>query len=416
MNRKPGPDLTITILALALTVAGLLTIWDAGYARAAVNGLVLPREFQSQAMFLVLAVLAGIGAAKVPANFWKNAAIPGMIASIVLLVMVELPVVGKEIGGARRWIDLKLFTIQPAEFAKFGAILFLAFILTVRKPWKEPRVRNFGDRVDRVWMPTVGRGLVLTLPVLIAVFLIEKEPDLATAMVIVATMIAMMVLGGVRWKSVITFCALGVAVVGVMLYKESYRLERITNHADRWSAKNIETIGYQTTQSEMALAAGGAVGVGLGEGRAKYKLPAPTTDFILATVGEEFGLIGSLAIIGGLGVLTWRIMLLGLQRRDPFDRLMMCGVAVWMGVQATTNIMMANGTLPPIGIPLPFFSYGGSSLLSLWIAVGACQSVLNRSDASAVAEDEEEPKRRLGRPKPVRAAIEEDDRRVAGYR
>lgn len=393
MNRRPGPDLLIYVLAAVATVIGLLAIWDSGYARAAVNDQVLPREFWMQGIYAVLAVLLGWGASKVPAQGWKKLAVPGLILSVALLVLVELPGIGKEIGGARRWIGVGPMTVQPAEFAKLGAILFLAWILSTRPVWKEPKVRNFAERLDRVWIPKLGRGLAILIPVGTVVFLIEREPDMATAMVIVFSMFALFVLGKVTWKSIVTLGVCGIAMIGGMLLKEGYRMERITNHAARWESQNIEATGYQTTQSEMALAAGGVIGVGLGEGRAKHKLPAPTTDFILATIGEEFGLIGSMGVILLLGVLTMRIFQLGMTRKDDFDKLALCGIAAWIGVQSATNIMMANGYFPPIGIPLPFFSYGGSSLLALWMAVGVSQSILSRKARVKASEGEETDRR-----------------------
>lgn len=389
MIRKPNPDPLLYVLAGIATLIGLFAIWDAGYARAAVNGLILPREFFMQVAFAVISVAGCFLISKAKPKVWEKIAMPGFVFCLILLLMVELPVIGKEIGGARRWIDLKIITLQPAEFAKLATILAFAFLLSVRKPWKEPVVKSFAQRLDRIWGPKFMRGLLLLGPLGVAVFLIEREPDMATAMVIVFTAFFMMVLGGVTWKSISTMALCGIALVGFLLMNQGYRMERITSHADRWSSQNLETIGYQTTQSEMAQAAGGLIGVGIGEGRAKHKLPAPTTDFILATIGEEFGLIGSLVVIGVLAALTFRLLQLGLARSDSFGRLVLCGCALWIGVQSATNVMMANGYAPPIGIPLPFFSYGGSSLLSLWAAIGVCQSIISQPAIadSAVIED-----------------------------
>jgi cell division protein FtsW len=133
--------------------------------------------------------------------------------------------------------------------------------------------------------------------------------------------------------------------------------------------------GYQTVVSETALARGGLFGVGIGNGIAKHKLPAPTTDFVLATVGEEFGLLGVLVVVGLLAVVTWRLFWLAARAPDTFSRLALVGMAVWIGIQTCTSVTMVNGTLPPIGIPLPFVSYGGSSLLALWMGVGISMSV-----------------------------------------
>jgi cell division protein FtsW len=188
----------------------------------------------------------------------------------------------------------------------------------------------------------------------------------------------MLVLGGVSRGSLLTLVSLGVLAVGLLVVLEPYRMERILHHGDRWSAENIEGIGYQTTQSEAAMASGGVFGVGLGEGRAKHTLPAPTTDFVMATVAEEAGLVGALTVTVLMGGIVWRMMVLARRTDDRFGKLVIGGVATWVGVQACTNVMMTNGFVPPIGVPMPFVSAGGSSLMALWMALGACQSVLRQ--------------------------------------
>src|SRR5262249_19776069 len=161
------------------------------------------------------------------------------------------------------------------------------------------------------------------------------------------------------------------------------RISRILNHDARWSEENIEGSGYQTTQSEAAMARGGLFGVGLGEGRAKHTLPAPTTDFIMTTVAEETGLVGALIRARPAGGISGRLMWLGRGTSDRFGKLVLGGTAGWIGVQACTNIAMANGFAPPIGVPMPFVSAGGSSLIALWMAVGACQSVIKEDPQEA---------------------------------
>ena len=137
----------------------------------------------------------------------------------------------------------------------------------------------------------------------------------------------------------------------------------------------------------------GMIGVGLGEGRAKHTLPAPTTDFILATVGEEFGLVGSLAVIGLLGIITYRLYRTGASHKDMFAKLVLTGTATWIGVQTVVNVMMVNGHFASIGVPLPFFSYGGTSLLAIWMAIGISQSV-----ATITPKEAESPKSAATRP------------------
>ncbi|MFM9872681.1 MAG: FtsW/RodA/SpoVE family cell cycle protein, partial [Fimbriimonadaceae bacterium] len=168
-----------------------------------------------------------------------------------------------------------------------------------------------------------------------------------------------------------------VVLAGAAIIDKPYRVTRLLSHADRWSDSKIDSIGFQTTQSETALAMGGILGKGFGQGRAKYTLPEPTNDFILATIGEEAGLIGSLVVIGLLGFIVMRLYNHGMQRIDRFEKLMLVGVSCWIGIQTILNVMVANGFLPVMGVPLPFFSAGGSSLFALWLALGVSQSVIS---------------------------------------
>ncbi len=390
ITRKSQPDWVLTSLAVLATILGILAIWDAGYARSAVAGQVLPREFWMQGLFAVVSISAAYVCYRIRHETWRRIAVGGLVATIVLLFLVEIPGIGKEIGGAVRWIDLKFFLLQPAEFAKLAVVLFLAYVLAKRKPLPKLKKtpRHIGEKIDWVIMPWLGRVAFL-IPVAAIIVLIEMEPDLATAMIIAFATFVMLVVGGVSKKSLALLVICSITVVGAMTIKEPYRMARITNHAHRWDESNIDGPGYQTTQSETALARGGLTGVGLGNGRAKHTLPAPTTDFILATIGEEFGLIGSLVVVGLICAIALRMAMLGFQRKDPFGKLVLVGIASWIGIQAATNVMMANGFFPPIGIPLPFFSYGGSSLLSLWMAIGVAQSILvNRiSEKEVLIED-----------------------------
>lgn len=406
MKKTARADTALTLAALVATLFGLFAIWDSGYARAAANGQLLPREFIYQAVIAVVSVAVGLWIGKFDSAKLRKFAKVGLVVSFVLLVMVELPVIGKEINGAKRWIGFGPFTIQPAEFAKVTCILFLAAALAGRAEWKQPRVRDWFEWMDKVFVPKLKRAWPLLCVLGVAV-MIELEPDLATASVIVLTTGMMLYLGRVSKKSLLTLSTVVIVVLGLLILKEPYRLARLSNHGDRWSEANIESIGYQTTQSEMAFASGGMIGVGLGEGRAKHTLPAPTTDFVLATVGEEFGLIGSLFVIGLLGFITWRLYAASLRREETFGRLVLGGTATWIAVQTVVNVTMVNGHLTAIGVPLPFFSYGGSSLLAMWAAIGLCQAV---NASPEVVKEAAEPKGRESakfatRQEPVRERV-----------
>lgn len=376
-------------LCLAASLLGLVAIWDAGYARIGAGGPVLPRELRYQAVYLVIAVLVGWGCTRIPRASWRWLGWVGLVGSFGLLVAVRLPGIGHTIGGAQRWIKLGSLTVQPSEFIKLAAIMFLAAMMASHEPWKirKKAFRNFGERIDRVWLPKFKRALPLFLVLALAV-MVERQPDLATAAVIVVGSVGIIAVAGVTRKSLLILAAASVVLVSLAVVEQPYRLERLTTHAARWEPENVRGKGYQTVISETALARGGIFGVGLGEGAAKHRLPAPTTDFVLTTVGEEFGLVGSLFVVALLGMVCWRLFWLAARAPDRFGRLALVGIGVWVGVQTCTNVLMVNGSLPPIGIPLPFISAGGSSLLALWMAVGLSMTMAGEQSRKEVQKPE----------------------------
>lgn len=369
-------DPVLFVLALCATILGMLWIFDAGYARALMNekGLV-PNEFRSQFIFAIVAIPASMIAAAVTPDRWRRISRGFWVVCFVLLLAVEK--FGREMNGAKRWLGTGSFTIQPAEFVKLAAVLYLAAVFVDRKAWpkKIPRRRDWAQWMDTVAGPKLKRAMP-AIWILIAVLLIEKEPDMGTGMVVAAAAFAMFIPGGVTRKSILAAVVLAGFGAGAMVYKEPYRLDRIVNHVHRWKGENVDDIGFQTVQSELAMASGGVLGVGIGNGRAKHVLPATTTDFIMATVGEESGLLGSLATLGLVGGIVWRLFYQARRASSRYGMLVLYGVASWFGFQACVNVMMANGFLPAIGIPLPFISSGGSSLIALWLALGVCQSAL----------------------------------------
>lgn len=373
-KRLSLPDPILFFLALATTIVGLFLIFDAGYARSIASGDgPIPREFKMQVLFAVASLGIGLLCARIPIDLWKRLAVPGFGLCVALLLAVK--VIGVEMNGAKRWLDLGPFNLQPSEFAKFGVIAYLAFVFCQRKPWVErtKRFKHWAQWLDAVAVPKMVRAWPALL-VLFVVVMIEFEPDLGTAAVVAAVAYAMFWLGGVSWKSMLAITIIGLSGVAALTIKEPYRVDRILNHSQRWQPDHVDDVGYQTTQSEAAMASGRLLGVGIGSGRAKHIMPAATTDFIMATVGEEFGLLGSLTVIGLLAALTLRLIILARRSPSRFGQLILLGTAAWFGIQSCTNILMANGTVPPIGIPIPFISSGGSSLIALWIALGVCQA------------------------------------------
>lgn len=378
-------------LGMLATTIGLIVIFDAGFARAIAQGALAPREFFMQLVFWPLGILVGFGLSKVKPERWQRLAPAIWAVTFIALILVFVPGLRAPQNGALRWIKSGPLLIQPAEFAKITVILFLASVLADRKRWpaKIKRAKTVADWMDRIVVPKLGRA-VPALIVLAASALIIKEPDLGTGAVLVFVMFIMLWLAGVTSKSMMALLAICCLGVYGAVKAEPYRMERITHHAERWNEENMDDVGFQTVQSELAQASGGLIGVGPGAGRAKHVLPATTTDFIMATVGEEFGFIGALVVLSILLALVLRLFWLSSRAPTRFGMLVLAGVGTWIAIQTCTNIMMANGLLPAIGIPLPFVSSGGSSLIALWMGLGLCQSAL--TPAKVLAKDKEEGK------------------------
>lgn len=380
-------DPILVVMALAATLLGLVMVFDAGYARSIRDGKgAIPPEFISQLIFLGPALVAGWVCARLRPNFWEKAARPIWIMTVIALAAVLVPGIGYEMGGASRWFKVGRFTVQPAEFAKVAVILYLAAAFANRKAWpKKVKVpKSFALRMDSIWIPKLVRAMP-AIWVGVALVLTELEPDLGTGFIIAVVAFALMWAGGVSRRSLAWSVGLAALAVLVMIQLQPYRLERFTAHGTRWEAGNLDGIAYQTVQSELAMASGGTFGVGIGAGRAKHVMPAATTDFVSATLAEEFGFLGWLAVVALLGGLTYRLAVQATRAPTRFGQLVLIGFAAWIGVQSVLNLTMANGLLPAIGIPLPFISSGGSSLLALWLAVGMSQAAL----APAVAKQEE---------------------------
>ena len=373
MVERSFPDPVTVWLALLATAIGVAMVADAGFARAVrLENRPVSTETLKQLVFGVAGFFAASWVARQPIERVKRWAGPAFAVCLVALALVFVPGLGVARNGASRWIGLGPLDIQPAEFAKVVCVVFLAAGLAVRKPWK-PNMRSHNALGRFVW-PKIQR-MAPALWVLVAVALIEFEPDLGTAAVVAATAFAMCWMAGAHWKTLVGGVAVAGVVVCALLIKEPYRLERFQEHFTRWDGLNMDGVAYQTVQSEIAMATGGLYGVGLGQGRAKHLLPAATTDFIPATIAEEVGFLGMVAVIAVLGFLALRLFRLAQAAQTPFQALLLGGVASWIGVQTVVNVIMANGFMPAIGIPLPFVSYGGSALIAYFAALGIVLNV-----------------------------------------
>ncbi len=304
------------------------------------------------AMWLGIAGVGALLAYQVPLSVWEKSARPLFVASLVLLALVLVPHVGKVVYGARRWISAGPLSFQPSELAKFTILLYAADYM-VRK--MEDKERFF----RAVWPMGAATAIVGVL--------LLAEPDMGAFMVIAVIAMGILFLGGVnaRMFFLIVFVLLG--AFAAIIASSQWRRERIFAYLDPWSETNALAKGYQLTHSLIAIGRGEIFGVGLGGSVEKLNwLPEAHTDFLLAVIGEEFGLVGVLLVIGLFFWLVKRMMDIGRQAialDRVFAGLVAQGVAVWMGFQAFINMGVNLGALPTKGLTLPLMSYGGSAIL-----------------------------------------------------
>lgn len=359
--RVLGFDQVLVWVTVALLAWGLVMVYSASialpddpkFARYAHTHF-LTRHVMS----LLIAFVAALIAFQVPVAAWEKMAPWLFVLSLVLLVAVLIPHVGKGVNGARRWIALGVMNFQPSELAKF-AILLYASDYMVRK-------MDVKEHFFRAVMP-------MGIAIAVVGLLLLAEPDMGAFMVIAVIAMGILFLGGVNARMFFLIAAILVVAFGLMIALSDWRRERIFAYLDPWSEKHALGKGYQLSHSLIAIGRGEIFGVGLGGSVEKlHWLPEAHTDFLLAVIGEEFGLIGVLTVIGLFLWMTRRIMHIGRQAialDRVFAGLVAQGVGIWMGFQAFINMGVNLGALPTKGLTLPLMSYGGSAILINLVAL-----------------------------------------------
>jgi cell division protein FtsW len=293
----------------------------------------------------------------IPMQVWQNLGPLMLFAGLALLIVVLIPGVGYEVNGSTRWVRVGFMNLQVSEPARLCFLMYLAGYL-VR--------RNKALREEFVGF--LRPMLVLTL----ACVLLLKEPDFGAAIVLLATAMTMLFVAGARIRDFVLFFTVAVLAVVALTITAPYRMKRLTGFLDPWS--DPYDSGFQLTQSLIAIGRGEWFGVGLGDSVQKlFYLPEAHTDFVFAVFAEEFGLLGSLVLIGLFLALLWRVFRLGIRAHDAarfFEAYMAIGLGTWLGLQAFINVGVNMGLLPTKGLTLPLISYGRSSLIITMISVG----------------------------------------------
>jgi cell division protein FtsW len=359
--RVLGFDQTLLWVCVALLAWGLVMVYSASIAlpdNPRFKNYTQTHFLLRHAIAIAVAFVAALLAFQVPMETWEKYSGWLFIFSVALLMLVLVPFIGKGVNGARRWISVGIMNFQPSELAKL-AIVFYASSYMVRKM----------DVKENFWRAVLPMGVAVAL---VGVLLL-LEPDMGAFMVIAIVAMGILFLGGVNVRMFALIAAVLLVAFGLMILTSEWRRERIFAYLNPWDEKHALGKGYQLSHSLIAIGRGEVFGVGLGGSVEKlHWLPEAHTDFLLAVIGEEFGLVGVLCVLGLFFWMIRRIMHIGRQAialDRVFAGLVAQGVGVWMGFQAFINMGVNLGALPTKGLTLPLMSFGGSAILLNVVAI-----------------------------------------------
>lgn len=333
---------------VVLSFFGVLMVYDSSVAIAI-------RDFSNQYYYvteqlkwLIIGFIGLIIASKVPYKIWYHVALPLLFGTLFLLLAVFIPRIGIQAMGAHRWINFGIFVLQPAELTKFSIIIYLS-------AWfSQPEKKRF---LSFLLLMAMTVGLVLL------------EPDLGTAVIIMAIAFVLYFFSGAPVKHFLLMIPILIAGVLILALVAPYRVQRLTTFLN--PQRDPLGSSYQIRQVLLGLGSGGWTGVGIGKSREKYEyLPEANTDSIFAIIGEEIGFIGASATILAFLFIIWRGFRIASRSPDSFARLLALGVSSWIAIQTIINLGAMVGLLPLTGVPLPFISYGGSNFIIALVAMG----------------------------------------------
>lgn len=353
----------------ALTGLGLVMVLSASSIHSLeTNGSsfsIVLRQF----IFLLVAAPLGFLAARAPLNAWRLLARFSLLGSILLLGLLQIPGMGNSVNGNRNWIGFGPIIFQPSEFAKFFMILWAASMLA-----KQEKAGHPISNVVSVLLP--GFAIVMVL--------VMAGNDLGNAAIFAAILIGLLFVSGIHLRVLgwMTMAAMG--LVGALVVTAPNRMRRFLAVLHPFSPEFYKLSGWQPAHSIMGLASGGLFGVGLGASRQKWgNLAEAHTDFIFSVIGEELGLIGTLVVLGLFAALILATFRIAIRAADPMTRFACAGIGCWISVQLILNVGSATSVLPVVGVTLPLLSYGGSSLISIYLAIGFVVGAALRDPALA---------------------------------
>ena len=354
--RMPGVDGVLLAAVMVLVGLGIVMVASASMHLSSRDGDAL-RFVDRHLLALALGAGAGWLAYRMPMGWWRQWSTILYFLGLALLLLVFVPGLGREANGALRWVAAGPLSLQTSEFMKVFVVLYMSGYL----------VRRQFEVASSLW------GFVKPIFLLvIACSLLMLQPDFGTTAVLLMTAFGMLFLGGAPLWQFAALLSLAVGALMTLVWISPYRLERVTTFLNPW--EHAQDSGYQLAQALIAFGRGEWVGVGLGNGIQKqFYLPEAHTDFVMAVIGEEFGLLGTLVVIGMFCLIVWRSYAIGARaelRGDRYAAYVSYGLGLWLGMQAFINIGVNVGLLPTKGLTLPFLSYGSNSLIVCCIAVG----------------------------------------------
>jgi cell division protein FtsW len=348
------PDILILVIALILVTIGTAMIYSSSSILAMERFKDAQFFLKKQIFFVVIGMGVMVLLTKLDYHYLKKLAYPGVILSIILLLLIFIPPLGIRAGGARRWLNLGFFSFQVTELVKICIVLFLAHFLT--------RKVNY--------LKSFSRGMLIPLLVtFFVIVLIALQPDFGATIMIAMILMLMLFLAGCRIRHLAGLTALLIPAAVWMIMFRSYRIDRLKVFLNPWNDPSNK--GFQIIQSLLSFGSGGAFGVGIGDGMQKlFYLPEPHTDFILSVIAEESGFVGVAVVIFLFVVLILRGFMVAFRAPDLFGTLLAAGLTMVLAMGAFINIAGVMGLIPLKGLTLPFLSYGGTSLVMSLVAVG----------------------------------------------
>jgi cell division protein FtsW len=347
-------DRVLLYLTFTLLVFGLIMIASAGigYSRSRFGDAYF--FFKRQLLGVSIGLIVLYLTQKIDFSFWKKISFPFFILSMVFLVLVFIPGIGSKIYGANRWIQLGVISFQPSEMLKLSLIVYLA-------AWLENRREKVNDFFEGL--------LPFTIIIAIISFLLIKQPDMGTLGVTILIAMTIYFVNGAKIFHMFLLALSGFLSFYVLMKTEIYRMNRLLVFLH--PEMDPRGVGYQINQAILAIGSGGVLGVGLGHSMQKFNyLPEPVGDSIFAIIGEELGLVGAVILIMLFVLLIMRGLGIARNAPDNFSKLLAVGIVFWIFFQAFINIAAISGLIPLTGIPLPFISYGGTSVIFLMAGIG----------------------------------------------